>query len=47
VDKLKTFYVDILKMEVIEEAKSQWLLLRAGACNIGHHKMGDQYLDAN
>jgi catechol-2,3-dioxygenase len=47
VDKLKTFYVDILKLEVIEEAKSQWLLLKAGACSIGLHKIGEQYLGAD
>lgn len=47
VDKLKTFYVDILKLEIIEESQSQWLLLKAGSCSIGLHKIGEQYLDAN
>lgn len=47
VDKLKTFYADILKLEVIEESKDQWLLLRAGSCNIGLHKIGEEYLDVN
>lgn len=45
VDKLKLLYVDILKLEVIEESKSEWLLLNAGNCKIGLHKIGDQYLD--
>ena len=45
VDKLKTFYVDILGLEIMEETKSQWLLLKAGNCSIGLHKIGDQYLD--
>lgn len=43
VDKLKSFYVDILQLEMLEESKSEWLLLKAGNCNIGLHKMGDQY----
>ena len=45
VDKLKTFYVDILGLEIMEETKMQWLLLKAGNCIIGLHKIGDQYLD--
>ncbi|MEP7324009.1 MAG: VOC family protein [Saprospiraceae bacterium] len=45
VDNLKTFYVDILKLEIVEEIKSEWLLLKAGNCHIGLHKMGDQYLE--
>ncbi len=47
VDKLKTFYVDILKLDIVEESKSQWLLLKAGNCSIGLHKIGEQYLDSN
>ncbi len=46
VDRLKTFYVDLLKLEVIEESTPTWLLLGGGACNIGLHKIGDQYLEA-
>ena len=47
VDKLKLFYVDIFGLEVIEETPSQWLLLKAGNCNIGLHKIGEQYAVAN
>lgn len=47
VDKLRLFYVDIFGLEVIEETASQWLLLKAGNCNIGLHKIGEQYADAN
>lgn len=47
VDRLKTFYVDILKLDILEESKSQWLLLKAGSCSIGLHKIGEQYLDVN
>jgi catechol-2,3-dioxygenase len=44
VDKLKLFYVDILNLKIVEESKSEWLLLNAGNCKIGLHKIGDQYL---
>ena len=44
VDKLKSFYVDILKLGIIEELKSEWLLLKAGNCKIGLHKIGEPYL---
>lgn len=47
VNKLKAFYVDILKLEIIEESKSQWLLVKAGNCCIGLHKIGEPYLDSN
>ncbi|RQO70076.1 lactoylglutathione lyase [Pedobacter sp. KBW06] len=46
VDQLKPFYVDILKLGIVEEIKSEWLLLEAGHCKIGLHKIGDQYLEA-
>jgi catechol 2,3-dioxygenase-like lactoylglutathione lyase family enzyme len=45
VDKLKSFYIDILKLEVVEEYQSLWLLLKVGNGKIGLHKIGDQYLD--
>ena len=45
VDKLKSFYVGILKLDIVEESGSQWLLLKAGNCKIGLHKIGDQYLE--
>jgi catechol-2,3-dioxygenase len=45
VDRLKIFYVNILQLEIVEEQPSQWLLLKAGNCHIGLHKMGQQYLD--
>jgi catechol-2,3-dioxygenase len=43
-DLLKSFYVDILQFEVVEEFKSEWVLLKAGNCNIGLHKIPEQYL---
>ncbi|WP_199136617.1 VOC family protein [Pedobacter sp. ASV12] len=47
VAKLKPFYVDVLGLEVLEEFPSTWLLLKAGACQIGLHQIGDAYLDKN
>lgn len=45
VDKLKSFYSGILKLEVAEEIKSEWLLLKAGNCSIGLHRIGEEYRD--
>lgn len=47
VDKLKLFYVNILKLDIVEEIESEWLLLKAGNCKIGLHKIGEQFLDGN
>lgn len=43
VDKLKSFYAGILQLQVVEELASEWLLLQAGNCSIGLHKIGEQY----
>ena len=40
VDKLKKFYVDCLNLELIEEIASEWVVLKAGACEIGLHRVG-------
>jgi catechol-2,3-dioxygenase len=45
VEKLKSFYIDIFKLEVIEEYESLWVLLKAGNAKIGLHQIGDQYID--
>ena len=45
VEKLKLFYVDTLKLEIVEELPAEWLLLKAGNSNIGLHKIGNEYLD--
>lgn len=47
VERLKSFYADTLQLEVLEETLSEWLLLKAGNCNIALHKIGDQYSDQN
>ncbi len=43
VDRLKSFYADILKLEIIEEHQSVWTLFNAAGGNIGLHKIGEQY----
>jgi catechol-2,3-dioxygenase len=43
VDKLKSFYINILKLDIVEEYQSIWILLKAGNGKIGLHKIGDQY----
>jgi catechol-2,3-dioxygenase len=47
VDRLKTFYTNVLGLEIVEEQAGEWLLLKAGNCKIGLHKAGKQYLDDN
>ena len=43
VEKLKSFYTNILKLEVIEEDQPAWVLLNAGNGKIGLHKIGGGY----
>ncbi|MFY7840964.1 MAG: VOC family protein [Lacibacter sp.] len=43
VELLKTFYVEIFELEVIEETPLQWVLLQAGQAKIGLHRIGEQY----
>jgi catechol 2,3-dioxygenase-like lactoylglutathione lyase family enzyme len=47
IEKLKVFYVDILKLTVVEEIEMEWLLLKAGNAKIGLHKIATQYLESN
>lgn len=46
VEKLKSFYADILGLKIVEEIKSEWLLLNAGSCNIGLHKAGSDFSES-
>ena len=46
IEVLKDFYVGILALEIVEESNG-WLLLKAGECQIGLHKIGEQYLEEN
>lgn len=47
VNKLKVFYVDIFELDIVEEFESDWLLLQAGNCRIGLHKIGDNYSETH
>ena len=41
--RLKRFYIDILKLSLVEEIISEWVLLDAGNCRIGLHKVGKAF----
>lgn len=41
--KVKSFYCDILQLEIIEEDPSLWVLLNAGNSKIGLHRIGVPY----
>lgn len=43
VEALKSFYIDTLGLDLLEEIKSEWVVLKAGACDIALHKIGKQY----
>ena len=43
IDRLKRFYIDILKLSLVEEIISEWVLLDAGNCRIGLHKAGKAF----
>jgi catechol 2,3-dioxygenase-like lactoylglutathione lyase family enzyme len=48
IDRLRSFYVNIFQLQVVEEFPAQWLLLQAGKadnCRIGLHKIGEQWQD--
>ncbi len=45
IEKLRAFYSTILQLEIVEEIAHQWVVLQAGNCRIGLHKMGDSYLE--
>lgn len=47
VESLRSFYVDFFKLEVVEEYQSEWVLLKAGNCQIGLHQIGERYRDKN
>ena len=43
VESLKNFYSNVLGLEIVEDDKSVWVLLRAGCGYVGLHKIGDEY----
>jgi hypothetical protein len=40
---LQEFYISTLQLTVVEEIKNEWLVLQAGNCRIGLHKIGEQF----
>jgi catechol-2,3-dioxygenase len=44
VDRLKHFYSNHFNLTVAEEITSEWVLLKAGHCELGLHKIGADYL---
>lgn len=44
VELLKKFYLQHFQMELLEETPDQWVLLKAGNCEIGLHRIGAEYL---
>lgn len=44
IEKLKSFYVNILGLDIAEDDQLVWVLLRAGNGYIGLHKIGEPYL---
>lgn len=45
VNLLKSFYTDLLGLEIVEEDRSGWVLLRGGRAYLGLHQMGAAYLE--
>jgi len=45
VEMLKHFYIDNFNLELAEEMKQEWVLLKAGLCELGLHKIRDEYLN--
>jgi predicted enzyme related to lactoylglutathione lyase len=43
VEKLKQFYMENFHLELAEEIESQWVLLKAGLCELGLHAIGVEY----
>jgi catechol-2,3-dioxygenase len=41
-DRLKQFYTGYFGCSVLEEIPAQWVLLKAGACELGLHKIGPE-----
>src|SRR5262249_20258072 len=43
VERLASFYKDIFQLPVVEEVKGEWVVLRAGACELALHRVGKPY----
>lgn len=47
VDKLAHFYTEHLHLVVAEAIQGEWVLLKAGNCELGLHKIGAGYIQSN
>jgi catechol-2,3-dioxygenase len=43
VNRLANFYRDAFEVAVVEEIKGAWVVLRAGACELALHRVGEPY----
>jgi len=43
VDRLTTFYKEIFALPIIEEIKGEWVVFRAGGCELALHRVGKPY----
>jgi catechol-2,3-dioxygenase len=43
VERLAKFYQDIFQFQVAQEIKGEWVVLRAGACELALHRVGKPY----
>jgi len=47
IDKLKNFYIDHFNLELVEEIKDEWVVLKSGQVEIAFHKIGRSYIPHN
>lgn len=47
VEKLKNFYMENFHLELAEEIEYQWVLLKAGLCELGLHAIGAESTQAD
>lgn len=45
IEQLKAFYERHFNLAIAEEIQSQWVLLKAGNCEIGLHQIAAEYID--
>ena len=43
VDRLASFYREALGLPVVEEIAGEWAVLKAGACELALHRVGEAY----
>lgn len=43
IDRLKDFYIEYFKLELVTEIKGEWVVLKSGQIEIALHKIGSAY----